>query len=194
MEVVRTAFPEVIVIIPARHGDHRGYFSETYNRRAMAAAGIAVDFVQDNQSLSADRGTVRGLHFQIPPVAQDKLLRVIRGALLDVAVDIRIGSPSFGRHVTARLSASGGEQIFIPAGFAHGFCTLEPDTEVLYKVSDYYSQPHERALLWCDPALAIDWPVTPGAAVLSDKDGRAPALERIEPWFRYDEAGDKAGG
>src|SRR5690606_10089998 len=150
-----TTIPEVKLIVPARHGDTRGFLSETYNKRVLAAAGITVDFLQDNHSLSADSGTVRGLHFQIPPFAQTKLVRVVRGAIYDVAVDLRAGSPTFGRHVAVVLSAEDWNQLLIPAGFAHGFCTLTAEAEVLYKVDQYYSLDHDRGLLWNDPDLAI---------------------------------------
>src|SRR5690349_11480835 len=139
MDIVDTVLPGVRILTPSKLVDDRGYFSETYNRRSLAQAGISVDFVQDNHAFSQRAGTVRGLHFQIPPFAQDKLLRVVRGAVLDVIVDIRQGSPTFGRHLRLELSARDWRQIFIPAGFAHGMCTLEPDTEVIYKVTNFYS-------------------------------------------------------
>jgi dTDP-4-dehydrorhamnose 3,5-epimerase len=147
--------------------------------------GIDVHFVQDNHSLSASKGVVRGLHFQTPPFAQAKLLRVTAGSILDVAVDIRWGSPSFGRHVAVVLCASEGNQIFIPEGFAHGYCTLEPDTEVIYKVSAYYSPEHDRGLLWSDPALGIAWPVSDEEALISEKDRQHPVLSRLPRSFQY---------
>lgn len=183
MDVESLAIPDVKVIRPKKFGDHRGFFSETYSKRAFEAAGLHYDFVQDNQSLSAEVGTVRGLHFQTPPFAQDKLLRVLRGAVYDVAVDIRKGSPTYGRHVAVRVSAEEWNQILIPAGFAHGFCTLEPDTEVLYKVTNFYSPSHDKGLAWDDPALGIDWPVTPDGARLSDKDRTHPRLADLGDWF-----------
>jgi dTDP-4-dehydrorhamnose 3,5-epimerase len=186
MNVTSLAIPEIRLISPPRHGDHRGFFSETYNKRAFAAAGIDVDFVQDNHSLSGEAGTVRGLHFQVPPRAQAKLLRVVRGAVFDVAVDLRWGSPSYGRHVSAVISAEAWNQIFIPAGFAHGFCTLEPGTEVIYKVSDFYAPEAEQGLLWNDPALAIDWPEGAGA-VLSERDRGWPCLRDLARVFQYEQ-------
>lgn len=185
MQVTSLAIPEVRLISPVKHGDHRGFFSETYNKQAFAAAGIAADFVQDNHSLSGEAGTVRGLHFQVPPRAQAKLLRVVRGAVFDVVVDLRWGSPSYGRHVSATLSAAAWNQIFVPAGFAHGFCTLEPGTEVLYKVSEFYAPEAEQGLLWNDPELAIDWPAGAGT-VLSERDRGWPRLRDLSRVFQYD--------
>lgn len=176
MLVENTAIPEVKVITPRKFGDHRGFFSETYNRRAAAEAGVDLDFVQDNHSRSAEVGTVRGLHFQSPPFAQDKLVRVTRGRILDVAVDLRRSSPTYGRHVAVELSEANWRQLLVPAGFAHGFCTLEPDTEVLYKVTNYYSPEHDHGLAFDDPALGIAWPVDVARAILSDKDRRHPSL------------------
>ena len=187
VSITPLSIPEVRLVVPDRFGDDRGFFSETYSRRAFAAAGIADEFVQDNHSLSAGAGTVRGLHYQAPPFAQAKLVRVVRGAILDVAVDMRRGSPTFGGHVRATLSAANGSQLFVPVGFAHGFCTLEPDTEVVYKVTAYYSREHDRGIRWDDPALGIDWPVAAAAAVLSAKDmalprlADVPAAELFEP-------------
>lgn len=183
MKISSTEIADVRIVEPVRHGDERGYFSETYNKRAFAAAGIALDFVQDNHSLSRPAGTIRGLHFQLPPFAQDKLVRVVRGAILDVAVDLRRGSPSYGRHVAVTLRASDPRQLLVPIGFAHGFCTLEPDTEVIYKVTNYYSAPHDRGILWNDPALGIAWPVTADRATLSAKDRQLPPLRDIETPF-----------
>jgi dTDP-4-dehydrorhamnose 3,5-epimerase len=176
MQVVETAIPAVRLITPKKFGDHRGFFSETYNRKKLVDAGIDVAFVQDNHSLSAAKGTIRGLHYQIPPMAQDKLVRVVRGSLLDVAVDVRRTSPTFGRWVSAVISAKAWNQILVPAGFAHGFVTLEPDTEVIYKVTDYWSPDHERGIRWDDRALGIDWGVNAEEAVLSDKDASWPTL------------------
>lgn len=170
----------VVQYTPKRFGDDRGYFAETHNRRAYTALGIDVDFVQDNESLSVHVGTVRGLHFQISPAAQGKLVRCTRGALLDVAVDIRHGSATFGDHVAIRLDPEIGNQLWIPPGFAHGFCTLEANTIISYKVSGgYYDPDCDRALLWRDPALHINWPVSPEQATVSDKDHRAPTLEEL---------------
>ncbi|MEX2445726.1 MAG: dTDP-4-dehydrorhamnose 3,5-epimerase [Dehalococcoidia bacterium] len=183
MTVTPLAIPDVRLITPVRHGDARGFFSETYNRRALAEHGIDIEFVQDNHSLSGPRGTVRGLHYQLPPFAQDKLLRVVRGAVFDVAVDLRRESPTFGQHVSAVLSADEGTQVLVPAGFAHGFCTLEADTEVIYKVSDYYAPDHDRGITWDDPDLGIEWPVGVDEAVLSDRDRRHPAFRDATDLF-----------
>ena len=179
MEVEELSIPDVKILRPTRHGDHRGFFSEVYNKKTLVTAGIDIDFVQDNHSLSAERGTVRGLHFQTPPFAQHKLVRVVRGSVFDVAVDLRRGSPSFGKHVTAVLSAEAWNQIFVPIGFAHGFMTLEPDTEVIYKVSNYYAPDHDKGILWNDPALAIAWPIDDREAILSDKDRKQPRLAEV---------------
>lgn len=186
MDVASLAIPDVRLIKPVRHGDRRGFFSETYNKQAFADAGIEVDFVQDNHSLSGTPGTLRGLHFQVPPHAQAKLLRVVRGAVFDVAVDLRWGSPTYGRHVSAVVSAEAWNQIFIPAGFAHGFCTLAPDSEVLYKVSDFYAPEAEQGLLWNDPDLGIDWPPEAGA-VLSERDRDWPPLRELSRIFQYEQ-------
>ncbi|MEQ8356915.1 MAG: dTDP-4-dehydrorhamnose 3,5-epimerase [Kiloniellaceae bacterium] len=186
MDVVNLAIPEVRLVSTVRHGDHRGFFSETYSKQAFADAGIDADFVQDNHSLSAEPGTLRGLHFQAPPRAQAKLLRVIRGAVFDVAVDLRWGSPTYGRHVSATISAKAWNQIFVPTGFAHGFCTLEADTEVLYKVSDFYAPEAEQGLLWNDPDLAVDWPAAAGAA-LSKRDRHWPRLRDLSRVFQYEQ-------
>lgn len=185
MDVVALDIPEVKILTPKKHGDHRGFFSETYNRQGLADIGVTLDFVQDNQSLSATKGTVRGLHFQTPPFAQDKLLRVLRGAVFDVVVDLRRGSPTYGRHVSAVLSAQNWSQILAPAGFAHGFMTLEPDTEVLYKVTNFYAPEHDKGILWNDPDLGIDWPLPEAEAVLSDKDMKQPRLADFESPFDY---------
>jgi len=176
VRVVSLAIPEVKLVTPPIYRDERGFFSETYNSDALAEAGIDAVFVQDNQSLSRAKGVLRGLHFQIEPQAQGKLVRVVRGAIFDVAVDIRPGSPTFGQHVTAILSAANWSQLWIPVGFAHGFCTLEPDTEVVYKVTAPYAPASERGIAFDDPDLAIAWPVARGEAILSEKDHRLPRL------------------
>jgi len=185
MQVEATDIPAVKLIIPRRFGDHRGFFSETYNKRILAEAGIALDFIQDNHSLSAQPGTLRGLHFQTPPAAQDKLVRVIKGAIWDVAVDLRSGSPTYGHWVGAELSAENWTQILIPVGFAHGFVTLLPDTEVEYKVTAFYAPDHDKGLAWDDPDLAIDWPLPAGVdrPILSDKDTRQPRLADLPAVF-----------
>jgi dTDP-4-dehydrorhamnose 3,5-epimerase len=185
MKIIDTAIAGVKIVEPPRFGDARGFFSETYRRSLFAEAGIDVAFVQDNHSRSALAGTVRGFHYQAPPRAQGKLVRVVRGAILDIAVDIRFGSPSFGKHVAVRVSAEAWNQLWLPVGFAHGLVTLEPDTEVLYKVTDYYSPEHDLGLLWNDPALGIDWPISPEQAVLSDKDRRHPRLAELPQHFRW---------
>ena len=169
IEITKLELDGVLIVTPKRFGDRRGFFSETYNRNVFAQAGIAFEFVQDNHSHSAEAGTVRGLHFQLAPKAQAKLVRVARGAIFDVVVDVRKSSPNFRKWTSTTITAERGEQMFIPAGYAHGFCTLEPDTEVLYKVSDYYSPEHEIGIRWDDPAIGIRWPL-PGKAVLSVKD------------------------
>ena len=176
MEIVETAIPAVKRLIPRRFGDARGFFSEVWNARRMAEAGLDIAFVQDNHSYSAEAGTVRGLHYQRPPHAQGKLVRVARGAVLDVAVDVRQGSPSYGRWVAETLSAENGAQLWVPRGFLHGFATLEPDTEVLYKVDGFYAADCDGAIRFDDPDLAIDWGIDPARAVLSDKDAAAPAF------------------
>ncbi len=183
MQVERLAIPDVVLVTPRRFGDARGWFSETFSARAFAGEVAAVTFVQDNEAFSAETGTLRGLHFQRPPAAQGKLVRVLKGAILDVAVDIRVGSPSYGRHVAARLDAATGTQIWVPPGFAHGYCTLEPDTAVAYKVTDFYSPAHDGGILWDDEALGIAWPLPPGGAVLSDKDTKLPRLADLPPVF-----------
>lgn len=190
MEVIETTIPEVKLIRPRRHGDERGYFSEVYSRRAWSELGLELEFIQDNQSLSRQRGVVRGLHFQVPPFAQTKLMRVVRGKILDVAVDIRHGSPTFGRFAAAVLSADQWNQMLIPRGFAHGFCTLEPDTEVLYKVDTFYEPSHDRGLLWNDSEVGIEWPVEGASAILSERDRRHPRLSEMPPYFHY--SGDES--
>jgi dTDP-4-dehydrorhamnose 3,5-epimerase len=185
MELIATEFPDVKIIRPKRFGDQRGFFSETYNKRVLAEAGIDLEFVQDNHSLSRATGTVRGLHFQIFPYAQDKLIRVVRGAVLDVVVDLRKGSPTFGKHVSIVVSAVDWSQIFVPVGFAHGFCTLEPDTEVVYKVTNYYAAECERGVIWNDHDLGIQWPVTEAEATLSDRDRALPRLSELHDTFSY---------
>jgi dTDP-4-dehydrorhamnose 3,5-epimerase len=176
MQLIETPIPAVKILEPKKFGDHRGFFSETFSRKGMRDLGVDIEFVQDNHSMSVEKGVVRGLHYQLPPTAQDKLVRVVRGTILDVAVDIRRGSPTFGKHVSVLLSADNWRQIFVPIGFAHGFVTLEPNTEVLYKVSNYYSPKDERGILWNDPALKIAWGISADSAVLSDRDRKHPIL------------------
>ena len=183
MQIVETAIPEVRILRPRVHRDARGAFAEVYSAQVFAEAGLAIGFVQDNHSRSAACGTVRGLHFQAPPFAQAKLVRVVRGAVWDVAVDLRRRSPTYARHVSVTLSAADWSQLLVPIGFAHGFATLEPDTEVLYKVSAPYAPDHERGILWNDSALGIAWPVGEGEAVLSEKDRVQPRLADIATPF-----------
>ena len=183
LDVTPLSLSGVRLIRAKRYSDPRGYFAETYVRRDFAAAGIGQEFVQDNQSCSSARGTVRGLHFQIPPFAQAKLVRVLRGRILDVVVDLRRASPSYGRHLSVELSADTGDQLYVPAGFAHGFCTLAADTEVLYKVDAVYSAEHDRGVNWADPALGIAWPVSEADAVLSAKDTALPLLRDLPDYF-----------
>ena len=184
MQVEELAIPSVKVLTARRFADRRGFFSEVYSRRTLALSGMDVEFVQDNHSRSTDRGTVRGLHFQIPPRAQYKLVRVVRGSVFDVAVDLHRRSPTYGAHVSVVLSTEAWNQVLVPAGFAHGFMTLEPDTEVVYKVSDFYAAEYERGLLWNDPDLGIEWPVPEREAVLSEKDRRQPAFAGFVTPFR----------
>lgn len=183
MEVQTTDIPDVKIVKPRKYGDHRGFFSETYNKKALAEAGIKLEFVQDNHSLSVEKGVVRGLHFQTPPFAQDKLVHVIRGSILDVSVDLRKRSPTFSRHVMVVVSAEEWNQVLIPIGFAHGFCTLEPNTEVIYKVTNYYAPDCDRGLYWNDPQLGIRWPVSEQEAILSDKDKRQPRFSELREFF-----------
>lgn len=177
------AIPNVILIKPKRFRDARGYFSETYQQSTYATNGISGPFVQDNQSVSGPKFVLRGLHFQIAPSAQGKLIRCTRGAVFDVAVDIRKGSPSFGKHVRAELTAENGYQLYVPAGFAHGFCTLTPNCEVQYKVTHYYDPACDRGLAWDDPALGIDWPLNGAPPILSDKDAAQPRLGDLPDYF-----------
>ena len=183
LQIERLAIADVFAITPKRIGDARGYFSEVFRRDLFADLAPGLEFVQDNQSLSAEAGTIRGLHFQANPHAQAKLIRVLAGAILDVAVDLRRGSASYGRHVAMRLDAATGAQLFIPAGFAHGFCTLEPATLIHYKVSGYYNAGADKGLAFDDPALGIAWPVAASAAILSAKDRTHPKLADLPAYF-----------
>lgn len=185
LHVESLSIPDVKLVTPPIFRDDRGFFSETHNAAAFASAGIHADFVQDNQSLSRSKGVIRGLHFQIKPRAQGKLVRVIRGAILDIAVDVRKGSPHFGEHVAVTLSAENWAQLWIPVGFAHGFCTLEPDTEVIYKVTGYYSPECDRGIAYDDPALGIVWPVPSSEAILSEKDRNQPRLADMDAPFEF---------
>jgi dTDP-4-dehydrorhamnose 3,5-epimerase len=187
-EIIRTAIPDVWSIRLHTFPDNRGSFIETYNARTFAQVGIELTFVQDNQSLSARKGTIRGLHFQIPPMTQAKLVRVLKGSVLDVAVDLRQGSPTYGHYVSRLLSAANQEQLFVPTGFAHGFCTREDDTVVLYKVSNFYSPAHERGVHWNDSILAIDWGISEAEVLLSTRDQAYPGLAELPSFFQYGSA------
>ena len=186
MQLEPTALPDVLVLTPRRFGDARGWFSESWNAQTFAAAGITLDFVQDNHSYSAQKGTLRGLHYQSAPHAQDKLVRCTRGAIFDVAVDYRVGSPHFGKWVGVELTADTGKQLLVPKGFLHGFLTLTPDTEVQYKCTDVYAPACDGAVRWDDPDLAIDWPLGGAAPHLSDKDAAAPFVAQTKSPFLWE--------
>lgn len=188
MQIEQTALEGVLLLTPRRFGDHRGFFAETYSARVLQDAGVETAFVQDNHSVSEQVGTVRGLHFQAPPHAQAKLVRCGRGALFDVAVDIRRGSPTYGRWVGYELSFENGRQLLVPAGFAHGFMTLQPGTEIVYKCSDFYAPETEGALRWDDPQVGIDWPLDVAEPVLSAKDEAAPLLADLVTPFEAEGA------
>ena len=182
MQVEHLAIPGVMLITPPRFSDSRGHFSESYTAAKFAAIGLDAQFIQDNQSRS-HKGVVRGLHCQIAPYVQGKLVRCLHGSIWDVAVDIRQGSPTYGQHVSAILSAENGAQLWVPGGFLHGFCALEPDTDVMYKVNAAYDKASERGVVWNDPGLALPWPLAPGEAIVSDKDMELPRLAECEPWY-----------
>lgn len=186
MEIEQTRLSGVVVLTPRRFADNRGSFSESWNKTTLAKAGFDIDFVQDNESHSKDRGTVRGLHYQSPPHSQTKLVRCGQGRVLDVAVDIRKGSPTFGEHFSVELSAENGKQLLVPAGFLHGFSTLTEDCVLLYKCSDFYAPECDGAVHFSDPALGIDWGIDMDTAVLSDKDAAAPMLADIDNPFTYE--------
>jgi dTDP-4-dehydrorhamnose 3,5-epimerase len=186
MHVRNLDLPGAILLRPQRFSDARGYFTETYNEKAFSAAGIHARFVQDNQSYSARPGTIRGLHFQLPPAAQAKLVRVLRGSVYDVAVDLRVGSPTYGRWVGEILTADRGDQLFVPRGFAHAFCTLLPDTVVAYKVDAFYAPASDSGLIWNDPTLGIEWPMGPEEVLLSDKDLKLGRFADFVSPFRYE--------
>jgi dTDP-4-dehydrorhamnose 3,5-epimerase len=185
IDIRALALPDVLEIRPRKFGDHRGFFSEVWSAGAFAEHGLQTTFVQDNHSYSVEAGVLRGLHYQEPPFAQAKLVRVIRGSIFDVAVDIRHGSPTFGHWVGLTISAEAWNQVLVPEGFAHGFLTLEPNTEVLYKASAVYSPQHDRSIRFDDPAIGIDWPLAELDPVISDKDARAPFLAEAPPAFQY---------
>ncbi|CAN5863628.1 dTDP-4-dehydrorhamnose 3,5-epimerase [soil metagenome] len=188
LEVRELSIPDIKILTPAIFEDERGSFSETFSFRALASVGLEITFVQMNQSFSRKNGTVRGLHFQRPPSDQDKLVMVTQGSIWDVGVDLRVGSPFYGRYAGEVISAKAGNQIFIPKGFAHGFCTLEPDTKVVYLVNNYYSAPDDDGLCWDDPSLALPWPCRPDAATVSDKDRAARSWESFESPFSFVDA------
>ena len=188
MQIDPTPLAGALVLTPRRFGDARGFFSESWNKRALAEHGLHYDFVQDNHSLSAQVGTVRGLHFQAPPHAQDKLVRCGRGCLFDVAVDIRKGSPTYGKWFGIELSFENGKQLLVPAGFLHGFVTREPDTEIIYKCTDYYAPEADGAVRFDDPDIGIDWEMDGVSPVLSDKDAAAPFLRDFDSPFVWKEA------
>ena len=186
MQITSFSIPDVKLFEPRRFGDDRGFFSEVYSKRAFEEAGLHFDWVQDNHAMSRDRFVLRGLHFQAPPFAQAKLVRVTKGAILDIAVDLRQGSPTYGRHVSAFLSEEAWNQLLVPVGFAHGYLTLEPQTEVLYKVDNYYAPQCEGGIAWDDPELEIIWPLEGADPILSDKDRQLPHLKDLENPFRYE--------
>jgi dTDP-4-dehydrorhamnose 3,5-epimerase len=183
MQITSAKIPAVKILKPVRHLDPRGFLAEVFRIDILQQHGIDTPFVQENQSLSVPRGIVRGLHFQIPPAAQARLVRVTAGAIFAVAVDLRAGSPSYGRHVAAMLSASDGLQMFVPEGFAHGYCAMEAKTEIAYKMSSYYSASHDRGVRWDDPALAIQWPIPADTALVSERDRRLPLLAALPRHF-----------
>jgi dTDP-4-dehydrorhamnose 3,5-epimerase len=185
LQIETFAIKGPLLITPARFKDARGFFSETYSAPSLAEAGINLTFVQDNHSMSVEPGIVRGLHFQVPPHAQDKLVRVVSGKILDVAVDIRKGSPTFGRHLAVELSSENWTQLLVPVGFAHGFCTLEPNTEIIYKVTSPYAPQSDMGIRWNDPALGIAWPSFAGAQI-SEKDRALPPLAEVDSPFQYE--------
>lgn len=185
MEIRQFSIPGVVELIPTRHGDARGYFAETFRDEWFRANVADIGFVQENQSLSSAAGTVRGLHFQSPPFAQGKLVRCIQGTVFDAAVDLRQGSPHFGRWVALELNAERLNQLWIPPGFAHGFCTLAADCIIAYKVTAYYSRENDHAVAWDDPAIAVEWPATADRGTLSAKDAEAPPLAELPPFFHY---------
>ena len=188
MQIIATNFPEVLELVPKRFADDRGYFCETWSSKSLSKAGIELDFCQDNESVSSAKGTVRGLHCQVPPAAQDKLVRVISGVILDVAVDIRENSPNYGRWVGVELSSQKGNQLLIPKGFLHGFITLTSDVLVAYKCSNSYAPECDRGVRWDDPAIGIDWGLPADQVTLSAKDREAPLLADLGSPFKYGEA------
>jgi len=185
VQVTELDIPDVKILEPVRHGDHRGFFSEIYNRETLRDAGITLEFVQENYSWSSEVNTVRGLHFQTGPFEQDKLVQVLSGAIMDYAVDLRTGSPWYGRYVQAEISAANWNQILVPRGFAHGLVTLEANTAVMYRVTGHYSAAHDAGVRWDDPDIGIDWPISAEQAILSDKDRQLPYLAECATLFTY---------
>lgn len=183
MKIIKTKLPEIVILEPKVFGDYRGYFMESYNKKVFEELGLKYNFVQDNQSLSKEPGTIRGLHFQMNPKAQTKLVRCVKGAIFDVAVDIRIGSPTYGHWVGVILSEYNHRQLLVPKGFAHGFCTLVPDTIVNYKVDEYYAPEADAGIIWDDPTIGIDWPTS--IPILSEKDKNLPSLTEAQINFIY---------
>lgn len=177
--------PGLLLLVPRKIGDVRGFFSETFRVDIVTSRGLDLPFVQDNHVFSAQKGVLRGLHFQLDPHAQGKLVRCSRGSILDVAVDIRVGSPTYGRHVAVELSAENWQQLWVPPGFAHGYVTLEDNCEVIYKVTDYYAPECDRGISWNDPALGIDWRLPVTSLTLSDKDRKQPLLADLRPAFTF---------
>jgi dTDP-4-dehydrorhamnose 3,5-epimerase len=185
MHFEKLTIPELVLVTPKKHGDERGFFSETFRADILAAQGVKASLVQDNHVRSTQKGVLRGLHYQTPPHAQGKLVRCARGSILDVAVDIRVGSPTYGRHVGLELSAANWRQLWVPPGFAHGYVTLEDDCEVIYKTTDYYAPDCDRGIAWDDPTLAIDWRIAHADVVLSDKDRKQPRLKDATLAFQF---------
>ena len=185
MDIISHDIPDVKLLRPQRFRDSRGVFCEIYNRQSLSLSGVSVDFVQDNCSVSQEAGTIRGLHFQAPPMAQAKLVMVLKGRVRDVVVDCRKGSPTYGNHMGVELDGENWHQLFVPEGFAHGFCTLEPNTIVLYKVPAPYASELDSGILWNDPDLGIDWPVAADQAVISDKDKQLLRLHDLPSPFSY---------
>lgn len=187
MQIERLAIEGILVFVPTRRSDQRGFFSETYRSDLLAAEGLRANFVQDNHVYSAERGVLRGLHFQVPPRAQGKLVRCTRGAILDVVVDIRKDSPTWAQYSAIELTAENWKQLWVPPGFAHGYVTLEPNCEVIYKVTDYWATDCERGVAWNDPDLGIDWRVSESDLILTERDRGNPSLREIDPVFHYDQ-------
>ena len=185
MLIERLEIPDLLRVIPKKHSDPRGFFSEIFRSDVLVRSGVDAPFVQENHVGSTQKGVLRGLHFQLPPRAQGKLIRCTRGAILDVGVDIRVGSPSYGRHVAIELSPANWHQLWVPPGFAHGYITLVDHCEVIYSVTDYYAPEYDRGIAWDDPVLGIDWRFPASEIILSDRDRRHPRLADAAPAFHY---------